>query len=191
MKNTTTSVMTGKLSELSKAMVVIAMVVLIGACAGFESRYAKQLPAKPGSNIYINITADIPLNKARVYSQKGQIIAKSDIDKNNVFCSVLMNRLQKQTGTKLVVLPGKFRVTKVKLSNDESYVSRTFASREWFYDPPSNVNYETELRLQSADQPEVRSLICVRQIDGYGNHYPRLMDFKNTLGALVDFNEQQ
>lgn len=178
-----------KMSKLPRVVFIITMVSFLGACAGFESRYEKQLPAKPGTDIYINVTADIALNEARVYSQKGQIIAKSGIDKNEVFCSVLMNSLQKKNGPKLNILPGKFRVTKVKLSNDASYVSRTFASRDWFYDPPSNVNYETELRLQSTDQPEVRSLICVRQIDGYGNHYPTLTDFKNTLGALVDFNE--
>lgn len=181
--------MNSKLDKLPKVAITIIMVGLIAACAGIESRYAKQLPARPGSDIQINITADIPLNKARVYSQKGQIIAKSDIDKNQVFCSVLMNSLQKQDGPKLSILPGKFRVTKVKLSNDENYAPRIFASREWVYDPPSNVNYETELRLQSADQPEVRSLICVRQIDGYGNHYPRLVDFKKTLGTLVEFIE--
>jgi hypothetical protein len=181
--------MNRKLDELLKGTIIFTMVGLIAACAGIESRYAKQLPVKPGTDIQINITADIPLNKARVYSQKGQIIEKSDIDKNDVFCSVLMNSLQKQNGPKLSILPGTFRVTQVKLSNDENYAPRIFASREWVYDPPSNVNYETELRLQSAEQPEVRSLICVRQIDGYGNHYPRLADFKNTLGALVEFND--
>ncbi len=181
--------MNRKLGKLCKVAVVFTMLVFIGACASIESRYAKQLPVKPGADIKINITADIPLNKARVYSQKGRIIAKSYIDRNDVFCSVLMNSLQKENGPKLSILPGKFRVTKVKLSNDEHYAPRIFASREWIYDPPSNVNYETELRLHSAEQPEVRALICVRQIDGYGNHYPRLADFKNTLGALVEFNE--
>jgi hypothetical protein len=162
---------------------------LIGACASFESRYAKQLPVKPGSEIQLNITADIPLHMARVYSQKGELIAKSDIDRYEVYCSVLMNSLQKKNGVQLSISPGKFRVTKVKFSNDANSASRIFASREWFYDPPSNINYETELRLQSVDQPEVRSLICVRQIDSYGNHYPRLVDFKNTLGSLVEFNQ--
>lgn len=177
------------LGKVTKVTALIIMVGLIASCAGFESRYAKQLPARPGTDIQINITADIPLNKARVYSQKGRIIEKSDIDKNDVFCSVLMNSLQKQNGPKLSILPGKFRVTKVKLSNDYSYKPRIFASREWVYDPPSNVNYETELRLQSAEQPEVRALICVRQVDGYRNHYPRLTDFKRGFGTLVEFNE--
>ena len=181
--------MNRKLGQLPKIAVIISMLGFIGACASIESRYAKQLPVKPGADIQINITADIPLNKARVYSQKGRIMTFLDLNRSDVFCSVLMNSLQKKNGPKLSILPGKFRVTQVKLSNDEHYVPRIFASREWVYDPPSNVNYETELRLQSADQPEVRSLICVRQIDGYGNHYPRLADFKNTLGALVDFNE--
>ena len=175
--------------KLPKVAVIVTLAGFIGACAGIESRYAKQLPVKPGTDIQINITADIPLNKARVYSQKAQIMAFSDLDRNDVFCSVLMNSLQKQNGPKLSILPGKFRVTQVKLSNDETYAPRIFASRELFFDPPNNVNYETELRLQSAGQPEVRSLICVRQIDAYGNHYPRLADFKNTLGALVEFNE--
>jgi hypothetical protein len=177
-----------KLDQLPRVAVIIVMAFFLGACAGFESRYAKQLPAQPGTDIYINITADIPLNKARIYSQNGQIIAKSDIDRNDVFCSVLMNSLQKQNGPKLSISPGKFLVTQVKLSNDENHLSRTFALRKWVYDPPSNVNYETELRLQSAAQPEVRSLICVRKIDGYGNHYPRLTDFESTLGTLVQFN---
>lgn len=181
--------MSYKLDMLSKVSIVFLMIGFLDACASANSQYAKQLLVRRGSDIHINMTVDIPLNMARVYSQKGRIVAKLDIDKNEVFCSVLMNRLQKQNGPKLSVWPGKFRVTQVKLSNDENYTSRIFASTDWVYDPPSNVNYETELRLQSVNQSEVRSLICVRQIDGYGDHYPRLMDFKNTLGALVEFSE--
>lgn len=180
--------MASKLNELPKVIFVIAMAGLLGACVNFESRYAKKVPVQPGNDIKINITADIPLHLARVYSQNGQLIKKPDIDKNAVFCSVLMNRVQKENASQLSISPGGFRVIKVRLSNDENHMSRTFASREWFYDPPSNVNYETELRLQSAEQPEVRSLICVRQIDGNGNYYPDLSDFKNALGALVEFN---
>jgi hypothetical protein len=175
--------------KLGKVAVVFIMLVFTGACASIKSQYEEQLPVKPGTEIQVNITADIPLNKARVYSQKGRIIAISDINRDDVFCSVLMNSLQKENGMKLSIMPGKFRVTQVRLSNDEHYAPRIFASRKWVYDPPSNINYETELRLQSAEQPEVRALICVRQIDAYGNHYPRLADFKNALGALVKFNE--
>ena len=181
--------MKNKLGELLKGIVIIAMAGLMAACASLESRYAKQLPVNPGGEIQINFSADIPVNMARVFSQKGELIAKSDIDKNEVFCSVLMHKVQQENGMQLSISPGKFRVIKVRLSNDENHASRIFVSREWVYDPPSNVNYETELRLQSAEQPEVRSLICVRQIDGYGNHYPRLADFKKTLGSLVEFGQ--
>jgi hypothetical protein len=175
--------------KLGKIAVVLTMLFFISACVSIKSRFEKQLPVKPGSEIQMNITADIPINKARVYSQKGQIIGKSYIDRAAVFCSVLMNSLQKENGPKLSILSGKFRVTQVKLSNDDHYAPRIFASRKWVYDPPSNINYETELRLQSTEQPEVRALICVRQIDAYGNHYPRLADFKQALGELVEFNE--
>jgi hypothetical protein len=175
--------------KLGKVTVVLILLFFISGCVSIKSRFKEQLPVKPGSDIQINITADIPLNKARVYSQKGQIIGKSYIDRNDVFCSVLMNSLQKDSGPKLSLLPGNFRVTQVRFSNDDHYAPRIFASRKWVYDPPSNVNYKTELRLQLAEQPEVRALMCVRQIDAYGNHYPRLADFKKALGALVEFNE--
>lgn len=178
-----------KLRELFRIISITALAGLIGACAGYESRYAKKIPVKPGDDIQINITADIPLNRARVYSQNGQLITKSDIDKNDVYCSVLMHKLQLEDGMKLSISPGRFRVTQVRFSNDLSHAPRIFASREWFFDPPSNVNYQTELRLASASQPEVRSLICVRQIDGYGNHYPGPSDFKKGLGSLVEFNQ--
>jgi len=176
--------------KLGKVAVVLTLLFFISGCVSIKSRYEEQLPVKPGSDIQMNIMADIPLNKARVYSQKGRIlVGKSYIDRNDVFCSVLMNSLQKENGPKLSIFPGKFRVTQVRLSNDDHYAPRIFASRKWVYDPPSNINYETELRLQSAEQPEVRALICVRQIDAYGNHYPRLVDFKKALGGLVGFNE--
>ncbi len=175
--------------QLGKVTVVLTLLFFISGCVSIKSRYEEQLPVKPGSDIQMNITANIPLNKARVYSQKGRIIGKSYIDRNGVFCSVLMNSLQQENGTTLSVFPGKFRVTQVRLSNDDHYAPRIFASRKWVYDPPSNVNYETELRLHSAEQPEVRALICVRQVDAYGNHYPRLVDFKKAFGALVEFNE--
>ncbi|MFT5658231.1 MAG: hypothetical protein ACI9KN_001510 [Gammaproteobacteria bacterium] len=178
-----------KFHELFKTLGILAIIGLLSACAGYQSRYAKQLPVQPGDEIKINITADIPLNQARVYSQRGQLISKSDIDKFDVFCSVLMHRINYADNDRLNIVPGKFRVTQVRLSNDYNFQSRVFASNsgDWFYDPPSRVNYDTEIRLQSDEQPEVRALFCVRQIDGYGNHYPRLSDFEAGWGDLVEF----
>jgi hypothetical protein len=184
-----TNTMKSKLSKLSRVIGIIAIAGIAVACASINHRSAKLLPVQPGSDIQINITADIPLNKARVYSQKGQLIAKSDIDKNDVFCSVLMNSVQKENATQLGILPGNFRVTNIRMSNNGYPAWRFFVSTESMYDRPSDINYETELRLQSIDQPEVRSLICVKQADGFGNHHPALLDFKNALGSLVEFNE--
>ena len=180
--------MKDKLSVLLKFISTSVVAVLIGACASFDSPYQKKLPAKTGSDIQINITADIPLHLARVYSQKGRLIARSDIDTKDVLCSVLMNKLQQENGVQLSISPGKFRVTRVRFSNDKKNASWVFTPRE-FLDPPSIVNYQTELRLESVSQPEVRSLICVRQVDGYGERYPGPLDFKNALGTLVEFNQ--
>jgi hypothetical protein len=183
-----TYTMKSKVNKLSKVMGIIAIGGMAVACASADSRFANLLPVQPGNNIQINITADIPLHKARVYIQKGQLIAKSDIDKYDVFCNVLMNSVQKENAAQLSISPGQFRVTYIQRSNDGYYGWGLFASTEFVLDRPSDVNYQTELRLQSIDQPEVRSLICVRQASGYGNFHLDLLDFKNALGSLAEFD---
>ena len=89
--------------QLGKVTVVLTLLFFISGCASIKSRYEEQLPVKPGSDIQMNITANIPLNKARVYSQKGRIIGKSYIDSNGVFCSVLMISLQPVSYTLLTL----------------------------------------------------------------------------------------
>jgi hypothetical protein len=178
-----------KLGYLSKTVLIFIITIVIGGCASIKTRYENQLSVKPGTEIIINLVAKIPFNQARVYSQKGQVILRSDVDKSDVFCSFLMNSLQTKNGHQLAIVPGKFRVTRVKLWNDNNYGMSIFLPKKRFYDPPSYINYETELRLDSVDQPDVRSLICVRIIDDYGDYYPQLSDFKKALGSLVKFND--
>ena len=171
--------------NVTPAKILLTGLMLTSACSNINNRYRQLVPVDPGSFLDINLHADIPLFEARVYFQQGKLIEKSSIDKFDTYCSVLMNRVQEEGAPQLSISPGQFEITQLRFYNDYNYQPRIIASRQWFYDPPSDVVYETEFRLRSPDQPLVRALICANRVDAYGMYYPDLTQIRQTLGDLI------
>ncbi|MEM7207228.1 MAG: hypothetical protein AAF434_05355 [Pseudomonadota bacterium] len=172
---------------IKRSFVVIALAGVLGACANVTSGPYASAKSLVNASVQINSDFAIPDNRARVYFQNGEKFTRTPSDRWTTYCSVLVQDLQQPGAERQIVQPGEFGVTRVKQSNDYTLRSRTFvASREWTYDPPSNVTYKIEMRLASDEQPDVRSLICEKRVDAYGQYHPTLAEARTALGDWVE-----
>jgi hypothetical protein len=169
-----------------QTLIVISGIALISACGTSSSHYAVQASVTPASVVIVNQSLEIPNKKARVYIQDGAQTAKRDLDPWRVYCSLLMQQLHSAGEPKLSVLPGQFEITKVRAYKERQNFPGTFvaSTREWQYVPPI-VIFRVEMRLNSAQQADVRSLICAKQVESYGHHYPTIEEMRAALGNTV------
>ena len=140
----------------------------------------------PASVVQVNRNLEIPARKARVYIQNGNETAKRDLDPWSIYCSVLLQDLHRAGEPKLTVSPGQFEIIKVREENEYLDFPGTYvASTEFRYVPPI-VIFRVEMRLKSAQQPRVRALICDKQVESFGNHYPTLAEIRIALGNAIE-----
>jgi len=52
---------------------------------------------------------------------------------------------------------------------------------------PSYILYAVEIKLTSAEQPDVQSLTCSRKWATYDDYYPTLVDIRRALGEMMEF----
>ena len=160
---------------------------LSSGCASTYSTNSSGLSVDPASTIKINGSFDIPVNKARVYFQNGARVDWRDIDRWTTYCSVLVQNVQYSDLPQQTVLSGRFSIVDVRQSDD--FLNLGFihsAPFQGVYATPSNVTYKVEMRLQSVEQPDVRSLICEKRVDAYGRFYPTNSEIHTALGDLIE-----
>jgi len=168
-------------------LVTLSGTALISACSTSSSRYAAQPSVTPAAVVIVNQLLEIPNKKARVYIQDGAQTAKRDLDPWRVYCSVLMQKLHSAGEPRLSVSPGQFGITKVRDYYEQQYFPGNFvaSAREWHYVPPI-VIFRIEMRLNSVQQPDVRSLICAKQVESYARHYPTMAEMRAALGNTIE-----
>ncbi|MDH3389747.1 MAG: hypothetical protein OEN02_17815, partial [Gammaproteobacteria bacterium] len=63
---------------------------------------------------------------------------------------------------------------------------RAGSRSDWEYDgPPDYYLYQVEMKLTSADQPDVQFLTCSRKWSARGNYFPTLAAMRRALGKLI------
>ena len=171
------------------AIIAVSGIALISSCSVTSSGYADQPAVSPASVVQVNQLLEIPNKKALVYIQNGALTAKRDLDPWSIYCSVLMQKLHSADEPILTVSPGRFEITKVRENQEKQYFPGNFVASkdEWHYVPPI-VIFKLEMRLKSSDQPDVRALICAKQVESYGRHYPMLAEIRNALGEMIDIS---
>ena len=172
----------------SHALIFLA-ILLTGCASGSYSKGYERPAVKPGSYVQLNYEYKIPNQFARVHFQNGKQVLEGNIDRFTPHCSILMQDIHEAGQPQQKVFPGRFYVNKVIESNDYRYGRTYVASLNWEHDgPPSNVDYQLDMRLSSSEQPGIRSLICVKNINdyvAYNRRYPNLSEIKIALGDLV------
>ncbi len=172
---------------ITRTSFIGVLVTLIGACAG-SYNYSERVAVLPLSVVQINQPLEIPDGEARVYIQFGKVIAKrGGLDRFLTYCSILMQDLHVPGEPLLTVSPGRFDVREVRRYNDRSNSLILVASTLWIGEGgPSNTFYTLEMRLKSADQPDVRSLFCVKESDLWPRlQYPTIEEIRIALGDTV------
>ena len=179
-----------------RSLVTLAGIVIVSGCgASFESEPV-QPRAHPALVVLINQNLEIPNGEARVYIQDGVKDALRDIDKWNTYCSLRMKDRHKEGEPKLTISPGQFEIFKVRESNDSDFFPGTFVmSRGISSDFPLDVIFEVEMRLKSAQQPNVWAMYCARQVTVFSpifrsSYYPKLADIRVALGNTVEIKAQ-
>ena len=162
-----------------RAILLVAGVSVASSCAVTPS-------VNPASVVQVNRNLEIPNKKARVYLQNGVETAKRDLDSWNIYCSVLMQDRHSAGKPKLIVSPGQFEIIKVREHSEHlDFPGNFVASAQWNYYPPI-VIFTIEMRLNSTEQPGVRALICAKQVEGLGSHYPTLAEIGIALGDAIE-----
>jgi len=170
----------------TRASFIIILAALITACSSYD--YSKKIAVLPLSIVQVNTPLEIPAGEARIYIQNGEAIARrSGLDRFSTYCSFLMQDLHVPGEPVLIILPGRFDVREVRQSNDRfNDTINLLASTMWTANGlPSNTFFTLEMRLRSADQPDVRSLFCVKESSLRGRHYPNIEEIRIALGDAV------
>ena len=93
----------------------------------------------------------------------------------------------------LTVSPGRFDVRQVRQSNDRfnDSIILVASTRRLGGGLPSNTFFTLEMRLRSSEQPDVRSLFCVKESGDRGVHYPTYDEIEIALGDAVTIERYQ
>jgi len=174
-----------------RIIITVAGIALASGCTSLSARYPTPPSVSTDFIVQINQHFEIPNRKARVYIQDGATTTMRDIYKWDTYCSVLMQDLHKAGEPKLTVSPGQFEIIKV-LKYDDTYFPGSSGSLGGInFERPTNVIFEVEMRLKSAEQPGVRALICAKRVDDFGIHHPTLAEIRTALGDAIEIKALQ
>ena len=184
------------ISMVIRGVVTVTGIVLVSGCGISFKNVPVQPRVTPALVVQVNQKLEIPDRKARIYIQDGDVkAAMRDVDKWSTYCSVRMEDPHRDGEPKLSVLPGQFEIVKVRESNDAPYFLGTFGvARGQSSDFTLDVIFEVEMRLKSAQQPDVWAMYCARQVTVLSpffppSFYPKLADISVALGNTVEIRE--
>jgi hypothetical protein len=176
----------------TRASLITILAAFIAACSNYD--FSNKIAVLPLSVVHVNTPLEIPVGEARIYIQNGKAFARrSGLDSFFTYCSFLMQDLHVPGEPVLTVSPGRFDVREVRQSNDRFsdsiiLVASTRWERSGF---PSNTFFTLEMRLRSSEQPDVRSLFCVKESGDRGSHYPNIEEIRIALGDAVTIEQYQ
>ena len=168
---------------------LIAGLIISGGCANRSSYNTVHASVNPASVIQINRPLSIPNQKARVYIQNGAEIAWRDIEKTSTYCRLRMRDVHKAGEPGITVSPGQFEIIKLSKVDDTYSPGTLVALPRLAIDTPSNVIFEVNMRLQSAEQPDVWALICSKHVNTFGIFHPTLAEIRIALGNVIEIQE--
>jgi len=173
-----------------RGVVTVTGIVLASGCGVSFKNDPVQPRVTPALVVQINQNLEIPNRQARVYIQDGIKAALRDVDKWSTYCSLRMKDRHNEGEPKLTVSPAQFEIIKVREFNDSMYFPGTFVV-SLSSDFPLDVIFEVEMRLKSAQQPDVWAMYCARQMTVYSpifrsSYYPKLADIRIALGNTAE-----
>jgi len=179
-----------------RTIMVLTGIAVASGCASSLKNNPDRPSVSSASIIQFNQELKIPYRQDRIYIQDGVVARVRSSDEWSTFCSVRMQKRHVTGEPRTIISPGQFKITKVIETNGYIGTHRTYvASLEWILDVAKkddnrrpNISYfSVEMRLNSAQQPGVRSLICEKRTDNYGLYnYPTLAEIRIALGNMIE-----
>ncbi len=178
-----------------RTIMVVTGIAVASGCAASLGNNPDRPSVNSASIIQFNQELKIPYRQARIYIQDGVVARVRSSDEWSTFCSVLMQKRHETGEPRIIISPGQFKITKVIENNGYIGTHRTYiASLKWILDVAKDDNrrsnkafFSVEMRLNSAQQPGVRSLICEKRTDNYGLYnYPTLAEIRIALGNMIE-----
>ena len=162
----------------------LLVLLLITACQSgpypYDSPYYR-IPV--GSRIEVKQVLTIPANRARVYFQYGKSVQQHEVDQYFAHCWFLSWEVPDKKQT---IKPGTFIVTRVQEFEDYVFRRKTMllaTSRnvqiKGAHDSLTAIEYLTELTIHSAEQPNIRKLVCNHWEDPSDARHLTLADIRS------------
>ena len=183
-------------------ILILAIALLTTGC---KALHAPIMPVvNAGASVQINAQFDALPNYTRLYFQDGMRVTQKAVDKWSVYCRLHVFNRNQGADYLTSVAPGNFRISSVQnrvqsseagFAGSGSYIStglaissqRNAMSPDWEHEgPPSYYLYRVEMRLDSADQPDVKTLTCSRKWSTRGYYFPTLVEIGQALGDLIE-----
>ncbi len=183
-------------------VVSIAASLVAGGCATERGPYRP--PVDTGYRVQIDSGYDALPNDSSLYFQQGRRVVENELDRWTPYCRLhLLNRVYGPDYL-TAVEPGVFDISRVDLryrSSDYPYYGVQAGDTligfglvgdrdepDYSRDrggPSSYYVYQVEMKLASADQPDVQTLACARKSGTRGGNYPTLLQIQDALGELI------
>lgn len=180
----------------TRCFFLVILAIALNGCS--YSRNVVSPAVKPGASVQINGSFDALSNGSYLYFQNGMNIEERQLDKWSTYCALYIYNEEFGADYVTSVQPGNFRVSQalngreVVDSGDQDLSGTRLAGLvRWpGRDLPSYIVYRTAMYLHSADQPDVKSLICSRKAGNYGDYYPRFEQVETALGDAIQIRRQ-
>ena len=141
----------------------IFLLLLVAGCASTRALIVP--PVNPGFRVQINSQFDALPNATRLQFQGGELIQQGNLDKWTTYCRLFVYNRNQKADYVTAVLPGTLEVTSVEVKYNSSDSPRRdfYAGLVWgVRDLPSYYVYHVRMHLSSPDQPDIRSLNCLK-----------------------------
>ncbi|MDY6981408.1 MAG: hypothetical protein SV201_16170, partial [Pseudomonadota bacterium] len=123
-----------------------------------------------------------PAQNASVILQHGRIVTGA-ADRFEASCRFVMKAGKNEPQ---MIAPDEFRVTNVRYWED--FVIPDI--RQFPFSGGEMINYEITLRLHSAQQPEVHSLVCRHDDDSVDGRHLKVSEMQQALGDFAKYESR-
>ena len=136
-----------------------------------------------GSSLILNQKVSIGANLGRTFFQSGKITPEKEINIYYPHCSITVNTIRAHEYT---ISPTSFEI--IKVINGEEYAQgyMLFADNNLRLasDGPLISGLVSYYYLQSADEPDVRTLECIQWDSLYENNFLSISEIRISLGSI-------
>ena len=173
--------------RLIKNTLLLAGVCLLSGCATTTRPVYNSLPV--GTILQLNQAFESIENGTQLQFQHGRRIAPGNLDRWHPYCLLYIYDHTRGPEHRIDLFPGDFEIFAVQLDSRSSDYP-FFPDRGYFgglswgvRDAPAYYMYRVAMGVQSADQPELRSLDCYQKwATPRAQKYPTPSEIREALG---------